>query len=131
MTKAQERRFTTVLLKKEKGLQGDIEARQAVLAVEYVGDPAERVQQLAERELVAREVDQLSAVLKCVRGALRELREGTFGICAACGDPIPRKRLDLVPWSPYCVRCQDQAERGGEDDEAADGADSLRARLVA
>jgi DnaK suppressor protein len=38
-----------------------------------------------------------------VDDALRRLDDGTYGICAACGKPIPAERLELVPETPYCV----------------------------
>ncbi|QDG50697.1 TraR/DksA family transcriptional regulator [Persicimonas caeni] len=34
-----------------------------------------------------------------------------FGECAACGEMIPIKRLELMPWARYCVACQE--ERSG------------------
>ena len=34
-----------------------------------------------------------------------------FGECAACGEMIPIKRLELMPWAHYCVVCQE--ERSG------------------
>ena len=127
MTSAQERRFTRMLLRKSVELGGEIEARQSKLSVECAGDPLDHVQQLADREMAARELDQLSAQLKSVHGALNELREGTFGNCASCGRRIPPKRLELVPWSPHCVHCQEEAERGQPQGDA----EHLRARLVA
>jgi len=29
-----------------------------------------------------------------------------FGYCAECDDPIPEKRLELMPWAMLCVACQ-------------------------
>jgi RNA polymerase-binding transcription factor DksA len=45
-----------------------------------------------------------------VEDALRRLDDGTYGICAACGKPIPPERLELVPETPYCV--EDAAKQG-------------------
>lgn len=36
---------------------------------------------------------------------------GTFGICIACDGTISYKRLQAVPWTRYCINCQDLLER--------------------
>lgn len=38
-----------------------------------------------------------------------------FGLCDACDEPIPRGRLELMPWVTKCVACQGASEdpRGG------------------
>jgi DnaK suppressor protein len=45
-----------------------------------------------------------------IEAAPRRIAEGTFGLCAACGDDIPRKRLEALPWTDRCLRCQEIAE---------------------
>ncbi len=97
MTRAQERRFRKLLQQRRAELLGGIKARQDVLQVEYLGDPIDRVRQVAERELAVRNLERVSAMLKSVEGALKEIEEGTFGVCASCGKPIPVKRLEVVP----------------------------------
>ncbi len=47
-----------------------------------------------------------AAVLQQVRDALRRIEDGTYGRCLVDGRPIPEKRLDAVPWTPYCVKHQ-------------------------
>lgn len=40
---------------------------------------------------------------------------GDFGYCDECDDPIPPKRLELMPWAKFCVTCQSARDptRGG------------------
>lgn len=49
--------------------------------------------------------------------ALRRLHDepDEFGLCDACSEPIPARRLELMPFAKLCVPCQSQAEgpRGG------------------
>ena len=55
--------------------------------------------------------------LKQIQDALDRLQLGDFGICLACDEPIPAKRLQALPWARYCVPCQERiAERPPEDD---------------
>ena len=50
------------------------------------------------------EAERDSTVLKQIRDALARVDKGTFGKCIVDGGPIEEKRLDAVPWSPYCLK---------------------------
>jgi DnaK suppressor protein len=56
-------------------------------------------------------------VLKRVVKALGKLREDpdSFGECEECGDELPPKRLEAMPYAEYCVSCQGKrdAPKGG------------------
>src|SRR6267142_7023853 len=43
-------------------------------------------------------------VLQQVRDALQRIEDGIFGCCVVDGEPIEPKRLEAVPWTPYCVK---------------------------
>lgn len=47
-----------------------------------------------------------------VRRALRRIAEGTYGICQHCDAVIGAKRLEALPWTPYCIDCQERIEKG-------------------
>jgi RNA polymerase-binding transcription factor DksA len=63
--------------------------------------------------LAAREV--LVNRLKTLSRAEEKVREGTYGRCDSCSEPIPDRRLQAVPGAVHCVRC---AERLEPDDAA-------------
>jgi DnaK suppressor protein len=44
--------------------------------------------------------------LRAVEAALARIRDGTFGICEACQNPISRARLEAVPWTRHCRDCK-------------------------
>jgi DnaK suppressor protein len=52
------------------------------------------------------EAELTSTVLQQVREALRRIDNHTFGKCLVDGRPISRKRLDALPWTPYCLKHQ-------------------------
>ena len=52
-----------------------------------------------------------SAILAQVRAALTRIDEGTYGLCTVDGAPIEQKRLDALPWTPYCFKHQVQLEQ--------------------
>jgi RNA polymerase-binding protein DksA len=46
--------------------------------------------------------------LAAIGRALARMESGDYGLCASCGESIPIKRLELVPYSVYCVNCADR-----------------------
>jgi DnaK suppressor protein len=81
-----------------------------------------------ERELAIHNLDRDSDLLRNVRGALRRIEEGSFGVCLHCEEDISAKRLVAVPWTPFCVQCQEIADRCQGD--SADNLDALLANAA-
>jgi len=48
-----------------------------------------------------------------LRNALDHVRDGDYGTCIECGEPIAAARLRVMPEVETCVRCQDRIERYG------------------
>ncbi len=115
MKRAELRKFRPVLEAKRSELARYIQARRSGLTVEAGGDRMDEVRSMDERNATAADVFRMSRLLESVEQACRRMDAGTFGTCQACGDTLPRKRLELVPWAPYCVACQDLAERARLD----------------
>jgi DnaK suppressor protein len=40
-----------------------------------------------------------------IREALKRISEGTYGICAHCGEDIDPKRLEALPTATRCISC--------------------------
>jgi len=40
-----------------------------------------------------------------------DVSAGTYK-CTNCGNQIGEKRLSAVPWTPYCIDCQELQEKG-------------------
>jgi len=68
-------------------------------AFDHTGE--ELSSQLAELE--ARELNQIER-------ALLRLKQGTYGLCEACGCKIPVARLNVLPYSTLCIKCQRESE---------------------
>lgn len=43
--------------------------------------------------------------IRMIEAAFDRIARGSYGICAACGDPIAEERLDAVPHAPKCRTC--------------------------
>jgi len=55
------------------------------------------------------DIDRRSLVL--VDAALARIRSGDYATCLECGTVIGEKRLQAVPWTPYCISCQEKQEQ--------------------
>ncbi|HVB21322.1 MAG TPA: TraR/DksA family transcriptional regulator [Ktedonobacteraceae bacterium] len=51
------------------------------------------------------------ALLTEIEQALERLDNGTYGKCVVCGDPIPEKRLEAIPWAARCVKDEERLEQ--------------------
>ena len=68
--------------------------------------------QISHDEFVSLSLNSLDySQLRLVEEALDRLDSGDYGVCLACEEPIPPKRLRAVSWARYCVKCQDSMGR--------------------
>jgi len=51
------------------------------------------------------------ALLTEVLQALKRIDDGTYGTCVTCGNPIPEKRLEAIPWAARDVKCEQAIEQ--------------------
>jgi len=63
-------------------------------------------------------------LLRLIEAALTRMQEGKYGVCAVCGNPITPRRLDALPWTQYCLRCQQVRERRTEPKDLPAGTTS-------
>lgn len=52
------------------------------------------------------EVEEYRGITK----ALERIKEGSYGICSDCGNPISEKRLQSFPGTMRCLACQENFE---------------------
>jgi RNA polymerase-binding transcription factor len=52
------------------------------------------------------------AMLQLIDDALRRIKNESFGQCISCEQELQQKRLEAVPWTRYCIACQEKQERG-------------------
>ncbi len=114
MTKTELSKYRSILETKQAELQHVIRNREAI-TIEKSPDALDEVQHAAERELAIRNLDRESSLLRNVRASLRRMDEGNYGTCLHCEEEISPKRLNAVPWTPYCIQCQEAADRSREE----------------
>ncbi len=75
-------------------------------------DAADHAVQSYQKELLFLQGTNGHTQLAQVCSALDRMEDGSFGECLHCGNMIGEKRLDAVPWTPYCIECQEKIETG-------------------
>jgi len=78
---------------------------------EYMGDLGDHAtsDMLAEYAHIFGE--RLRRRLLLIEDALDAIEDGDYGFCEECEEPINEKRLQLMPFARFCVRCQSELER--------------------
>jgi len=56
-------------------------------------------------------MDSEKKILQDIYDALNRIDEGTFGVCENNSEPIPKKRLEAIPWTRYCLACASKLEK--------------------
>jgi DnaK suppressor protein len=96
--------------------QSDLRAGQAS-ADEGTEDIVDRANNSYNREFMFSLSNNERQMLLLVDEALARMEEGTYGVCAHCGASIGRLRLEAVPWTRFCIDCQELKEKGLLDDQ--------------
>ncbi len=104
------KKYREILERKRAELTETLRRRDEI-AIEKSADAIDEMQRAAEREMAILNLDRDSHLLRNIRAALARMDEGTYGICVRCEEPISPKRLEAVPWTPFCIKCQEAAER--------------------
>jgi len=62
------------------------------------------------KESLFEQSSQKRTLLRLIDAALERMTRGSFGICVACGDEIQARRLQALPWTQFCLSCQEELE---------------------
>jgi DnaK suppressor protein len=101
----------------EKSMLSAVEQGRAATA-EDTQDPADQAVFSYQKELLFSQGTTGHMQLGQVKEAIRRLQDGNFGECMLCSTEIGVKRLEALPWTRYCINCQEKIENGEIDDPA-------------
>jgi DnaK suppressor protein len=76
-----------------------------------VDNPADIGSESFAQEFSLELLQRDEATLAEIDEALDRVNSGAFGQCEGCEEPIPRVRLNAVPYARFCLDCQRKAER--------------------
>jgi DnaK suppressor protein len=115
LTKKELEKYRRLLEEKKQNLSADLaKARDAEeeTTEEATQDIADKAVSSYTREFLYSLSDSDRTTLLQIDEALTRIDVGTYGLCLNCGVPMAEKRLLAVPWTPYCVECQELSEKG-------------------
>ncbi len=124
MTKTDLNKYKAMLEARQAEVSAGLRNREDI-AIEKTPDALDEVQLAGERELAIRNLDRDSIALRNVKGALARVADGSYGVCLHCDEEIKPKRLDAVPWTKYCIKCQEAADRHEFETETGESVDEL------
>ena len=81
-----------------------------------IQDVADQAVLSYQKELLFSQGTTGNQQLRLVRQALSRIKDGSFGECVHCSNEIGPKRLEALPWTPYCIDCQEKIENGEIED---------------
>ena len=66
------------------------------------------------REMLLNLSDAQHRKLKDLDAALERLENNEYGICVGCSEEIAPRRMEVRPFSRYCIECKTDIEKFGE-----------------
>lgn len=112
----QTERFRERLLEERAQLLADVQQKvQGLSAAERVSED-EQAQRFHDDFVHLRLSTMDVERLRLVNEALDRIQTGDYGVCLNCEQPIPLRRLQVVPWTRYCVQCQEELGASQQQD---------------
>lgn len=114
-------RYEQRLRQRQKELENDLANTVAQALASNVDDAQDVADQAVagyQKEMLFSQGTVRNAQLRLVRQALNRIADGSYGDCVRCYQAIGAKRIEALPWTPYCIDCQERIERGDIDSSA-------------
>lgn len=71
----------------------------------YSNHMADQGTETEKRELSSINLSRQKELLFSIDHALRKIHQGRYGICEKCGKLIEKKRLKILPYARFCIKC--------------------------
>lgn len=113
MNKKERERYRNKLLKKKEEIVDKIsetytESKEVESGIAQ--DVVDKAESSYTKEFLLSLSNAEREQLLLIDEALKRIDKKELGICQRCGKNINKKRLDVVPWTPYCIDCQEKEE---------------------
>lgn len=137
LTSAEIRKFRAMLLEKRSEILSSVTSMETETLRRERSDLSNMPIHMADMGSDSYEIENTIGLMSSERKILVEINEaldrienGTYGICEGNDEPIPKARLEAIPWARYCVACATLVEKGlleardEDDDEPLDSEES-------
>jgi DnaK suppressor protein len=113
LNKKERERYRNKLLKKKEEIVNKIsetynESKEVESGIAQ--DVVDKAESSYTKEFLLSLSDAEREQLLLIDDALKRIDKKELGICQRCGKDINKKRLDVVPWTSYCIDCQEIEE---------------------
>jgi len=112
------------LIERRAALMEDVTGSESLLdglkINTQTGDSADQATNSLNGEISAQLADVEFRGIANIDKALRQVADGSYGICEGCRKNIPMKRLEAIPHASFCIDCKRLAEEHDMDGEPID-----------
>jgi len=113
LNKREKERYKKKLLEKKKEINHHLsefytESKEVETGIAQ--DVVDRAESSYTKEFLLSLSNKERKQLSLINEALKRIEKGTYGICQRCTQEIGKKRLEAIPWTPYCINCQEKEE---------------------
>ena len=94
-----------------KKLADELDGLRNLKSSDATGDSADVAFESGSEEMASQLAELDARELHQIERALQRLKQGTYGLCEACGCKIPVGRLNALPYTTLCIACQREMEK--------------------
>ncbi|PLX72268.1 MAG: molecular chaperone DnaK [Desulfuromonas sp.] len=117
MKKKQIEKAKEELLKMRNEVLSEVQENYAAsreIGESNVPDLADMSSNAYSREMLHNLNDAQHRKLQDIDAALERIEQDEYGVCAECGEEIAPRRMEVRPFSRYCIECKTEIEKFGE-----------------
>lgn len=116
LPKAKQSKYRTILMDILRQLGAKVERMEESVLLSDDGASLDESEEFGSegyaRDFQLGLIENEDEILQSVQEALDRIDAGTYGTCDACDALIPERRLQVVPYTKFCVKCQSASEEG-------------------
>ena len=114
MKKNKLKHFQSLLENIRTKIVGDVEKahhNKKSNEVEQMADISDDAARSYDKKLQGDLEEQEWVKLKQVEAALKKVEDGEYGICEQCEQEILETRLEIMPYTEFCIQCLSEIEK--------------------
>jgi YteA family regulatory protein len=98
-------------LEKSENFQLDQSLAESISELSvYDNHPGDIASETFEREKDLALLNMSHEIQDKINEALENIEKGTYGVCESCGREINMERLEVMPYTTFCINCQREEE---------------------
>lgn len=89
------------LTKRSDAISKDLHHEEIAIEKDFAEQATQREN---DEVLNSLDVDARNRIMQIDKALIR-IKNGEFGTCEKCGEPIDKKRLEAIPYASLCIQC--------------------------